>query len=168
MLSLIHAAEQQSTKEALFVLPPEWNRHTRMEPIEPRGPHYERRDPFTTRKNPTNAHNAESSLKNAPDFVGSMTQGDFVYFFFRETAVEYINCGKAVYSRVARVCKNDRGGPHRFRNRWTSFLKSRLNCSVTGEFPFYFNEIPSSMEQHPKNKEKNRWNKQPQGNTRTY
>ncbi|PSN42842.1 Semaphorin-1A [Blattella germanica] len=48
---------------------------------------------------------------------------------------------QAVYSRVARVCKNDRGGPHRFRNRWTSFLKSRLNCSVTGDFPFYFNEI---------------------------
>lgn len=48
---------------------------------------------------------------------------------------------QAVYSRVARVCKYDRGGPHRFRNRWTSFLKSRLNCSVTGEFPFYFNEI---------------------------
>jgi len=23
-----------------------------------------------------------------------MSQGDFVYFFFRETAVEYINCGK--------------------------------------------------------------------------
>lgn len=48
---------------------------------------------------------------------------------------------QAVYSRVARVCKYDRGGPHRFRNRWTSFLKSRLNCSVTGDFPFYFNEI---------------------------
>ena len=46
-----------------------------------------------------------------------------------------------MYSRVARVCKHDRGGPHRFRNRWTSFLKSRLNCSVTGDFPFYFNEI---------------------------
>ena len=24
---------------------------------------------------------------------------------------------------------------------WTSFLKARLNCSVPGEFPFYFNEI---------------------------
>jgi semaphorin 6 len=31
---------------------------------------------------------------SAPNFVSSMTQGDFVYFFFRETAVEYINCGK--------------------------------------------------------------------------
>ncbi|VEN51623.1 unnamed protein product, partial [Callosobruchus maculatus] len=53
---------------------------------------------------------------------------------------------QAVFSRVARVCKNDRGGPHRFRNRWTSFLKSRLNCSVTGEFPFAFNEIQSTTE----------------------
>lgn len=48
---------------------------------------------------------------------------------------------QAVFSRVARVCKWDKGGPHRFRNRWTSFLKSRLNCSVQGDFPFYFNEI---------------------------
>ena len=31
--------------------------------------------------------------------------GDYVYFFFRETAVEYMNCGKALYARVARVCK---------------------------------------------------------------
>ena len=48
---------------------------------------------------------------------------------------------QTVYSRIARVCKNDRGGPHKFRYRWTSFLKSRLNCSVAGDYPFYFNEI---------------------------
>ncbi|VVD05526.1 unnamed protein product, partial [Leptidea sinapis] len=47
----------------------------------------------------------------------------------------------SVFSRVARVCRDDRGGPHRFKQRWTSFLKSRLNCSVAGDFPFYFNEI---------------------------
>ncbi|XP_066142408.1 semaphorin-1A isoform X1 [Euwallacea fornicatus] len=102
-------------------------------------------DPIIYRE-PLQTEQYDSMSLNAPDFVGSMTQGDFVYFFFRETAVEYINCGKAVYSRVARVCKNDRGGPHRFRNRWTSFLKSRLNCSVTGEFPFYFNEIQSTTD----------------------
>ncbi|XP_055954178.1 semaphorin-1A-like isoform X4 [Argiope bruennichi] len=81
---------------------------------------------------------------NAPSFVSSIHHGDYVYFFFRETAVEYINCGKAVYSRVARVCTKDKGGPHKFRNRWTSFLKARLNCSLPGEFPFYFNEIQST------------------------
>lgn len=29
-----------------------------------------------------------------PDFVNSYDYGDNVYFFFREFAVEYINCGK--------------------------------------------------------------------------
>lgn len=81
---------------------------------------------------------------NAPNFVSSLNHGEFVYFFFRETAVEYMNCGKTVYSRVARVCKNDKGGPYNYGNRWTSFLKARLNCSVGGEFPFYFNEIQST------------------------
>ncbi|CAH0550974.1 unnamed protein product [Brassicogethes aeneus] len=102
-------------------------------------------DPIIYRE-PLQTEQYDSMSLNAPDFVSSLTQGDFVYFFFRETAVEYINCGKTVYSRVARVCKNDRGGPHRFRNRWTSFLKARLNCSVTGDFPFYFNEIQSSTD----------------------
>ncbi len=51
---------------------------------------------------------------------------------------------QAVYSRVARVCKNDRGGPRKFKAKWTSYLKSRLNCSVPGEMPFHFNEIQST------------------------
>jgi len=80
---------------------------------------------------------------NAPNFVSSMAEGDFVYFFFRETAIEYTNCGKAVYSRVGRVCKKDNGSRN---NRWSSFLKSRLNCSLPGDFPFYFDEIQSTSE----------------------
>jgi len=83
---------------------------------------------------------------NAPDFVSSMEDADHVYFFFRETAVEYINCGKTVYSRVARVCKNDAGGPQRYKDRWTTFIKSRLNCSISGEFPFYFDEIQGTAD----------------------
>ncbi|XP_046404618.1 semaphorin-1A [Ischnura elegans] len=102
-------------------------------------------DPIIYR-GPLQTEQYDSMSLNAPNFVSSMTMGDFVFFFFRETAVEYINCGKSVYSRVARVCKMDRGGPHRFRNRWTSFLKARLNCSVQGEFPFHFNEIQSTTE----------------------
>uniref|UniRef100_A0A182NGR5 Semaphorin-1A n=1 Tax=Anopheles dirus TaxID=7168 RepID=A0A182NGR5_9DIPT len=86
----------------------------------------------------------DSLSLNAPNFVGSFTQGDFVYFFFRETAVEFINCGKSIFSRVARVCKWDKGGPNRLKNRWTSYLKSRLNCSMPGDFPFYFDEIQST------------------------
>ncbi|XP_042864842.1 semaphorin-1A-like isoform X2 [Penaeus japonicus] len=91
-------------------------------------------------------HNDYKQL-NAPDFVHSFDYGDFVFFFFRETAVEYMNCGKRVYSRVARVCKGDRGGgPQRLKNSWTSFLKSRLNCSVPGGYPFYFDEIQSTTD----------------------
>jgi hypothetical protein len=49
-------------------------------------------------------------MLDKPDFVGSYDVGEYVYFFFREMAVEYMNCGKTVYSRVARVCKRDTGG----------------------------------------------------------
>jgi semaphorin 6 len=85
---------------------------------------------------------------NAPDFVSSLEDEDHVYFFFREAAVEHMNCGKAIFSRVARVCKNDEGGSHKFSNRWTTFLKSRLNCSLPGDYPFYFNNIQSTSGWH--------------------
>lgn len=73
--------------------------------------------------------------------MGSYEVGEYVMFFFRETAVEYINCGKNVYSRVARVCKKDTGGKNILVQNWATYLKARLNCSIPGEFPFYFNEI---------------------------
>ncbi|CAH1153476.1 unnamed protein product [Phaedon cochleariae] len=81
---------------------------------------------------------------NEPQFVGSFESDRFVYFLFREAAVEFINCGKSVYSRIARVCKNDRGGEHAMlRDNWTTFLKARLNCSISSDYPFYFDEIQS-------------------------
>ncbi|XP_059352587.1 semaphorin-1A-like isoform X3 [Daphnia carinata] len=97
-------------------------------------------------KDPLRTEQYDFKHLNAPNFVSSVADGDYVYFFLRETAVEYINCGKTVYSRVGRVCKNDKGGPHRWSNRWTSFLKSRLNCSLPGDFPFYFDEIQSTSD----------------------
>lgn len=57
--------------------------------------------------------------------------------------MEYINCGKAVYSRIARVCKKDTGGKNILSQNWATYLKARLNCSISSEFPFYFNEIQS-------------------------
>ncbi len=51
----------------------------------------------------------------APSFVSSFPHSSHVYFFFRESAVEYSSCGKATFSRVARVCARDNGGPHKFR-----------------------------------------------------
>ncbi|KAL9921548.1 semaphorin 1b isoform 1-T4 [Glossina fuscipes fuscipes] len=90
---------------------------------------------------------------NQPDFVGAVERNGFVMFFFREIAMEFMNFGKTVYSRVGRVCKNDRGGPYTLSKSWTSFLKARLNCSVPGEFPFYFDEIQavSSVMESPTN-----------------
>ncbi|XP_055857782.1 semaphorin-1A [Episyrphus balteatus] len=81
---------------------------------------------------------------NQPDFVGAVERNGYVFFFFREISMEYMNCGKAIYSRVGRVCKNDRGGPYTLSKSWTSFLKTRLNCSVPGEYPFYFDEIQAT------------------------
>ncbi|XP_047003750.1 semaphorin-2A-like isoform X1 [Schistocerca americana] len=83
----------------------------------------------------------DSKWLDKPNFVGSFDVGEHVLFFFREPAVEYINCGKSVYSRVARVCKRDTGGKNILSQNWATFLKARLNCSLPGEFPFYFNEI---------------------------
>ncbi|CAG9117472.1 unnamed protein product [Plutella xylostella] len=105
-------------------------------------------DPLIYR-DPVRTERYELRLLNDPSFVGSVASTTHAYFFYRETAVEYMNCGKAVYSRVARVCLNDKGGPHTFNtyvDRWTSFLKARLNCSIPGEYPFYFDEIQATTE----------------------
>ncbi|XP_011301281.1 semaphorin-5A isoform X2 [Fopius arisanus] len=86
-------------------------------------------------------HQYDSRWLNDPQFVGSFETENHVYFLFREIAVEYINCGKKIYSRIARVCKKDPGGQPLMRDTWTSFSKARLNCSLPGEFPFYYDEI---------------------------
>ncbi|XP_053298017.1 semaphorin-3D-like [Pleuronectes platessa] len=85
----------------------------------------------------TEAH--DHNWLNEPEFVASFSipdthspDDDKVYFFFKEKAVEAGQWDKRVYSRVARVCKNDVGGRRSLINRWTTFLKARLVCSVPG------------------------------------
>ncbi|CAD6215680.1 GSCOCG00000493001-RA-CDS [Cotesia congregata] len=90
----------------------------------------------------------DSRWLNDPQFVGSFETEDHVYFLFREIAVEYINCGKKIYSRISRVCKKDPGSPTVQRGIWTTFSKARLNCSLPGEFPFYYDEIQGAA-YHP-------------------
>ncbi|XP_004639084.2 semaphorin-6D isoform X10 [Octodon degus] len=86
----------------------------------------------------------DSKWIKEPHFLHGIEYGNYVYFFFREIAVEHNNLGKAVYSRVARICKNDMGGSQRVLDKhWTSFLKARLNCSVPGESFFYFDVLQS-------------------------
>lgn len=46
-----------------------------------------------------------------------------------------------IYSRIARVCKNDAGGQLMLKENWTTFIKARLNCSSPGDYPFYYDEI---------------------------
>lgn len=53
-----------------------------------------------------------------------------------------------IYSRIARVCKNDRGGHIILKDVWATFSKARLNCSLPGEFPFYYDEIQGAV-YHP-------------------
>uniref|UniRef100_A0A8C6NUA4 Semaphorin 6A n=1 Tax=Nothobranchius furzeri TaxID=105023 RepID=A0A8C6NUA4_NOTFU len=89
---------------------------------------------------PYDTKHANVALFAEPYFVQAVNYGDFIYFFFREIAMEYNTMGKVVFPRVARVCKNDRGGsPRVLEKQWTSFLKSRLNCSIPGDSHFYFN-----------------------------
>ncbi|XP_074422678.1 semaphorin-6C isoform X3 [Larus michahellis] len=77
-----------------------------------------------------------------PHFVQALPYGPYVYFFFREVAAELSALGKVVVARVARVCRNDRGGsPRVLERRWTSFLKVRLQCAVPGDAVFYFDVL---------------------------
>uniref|UniRef100_A0A8D0CZL6 Sema domain, transmembrane domain (TM), and cytoplasmic domain, (semaphorin) 6Ca n=1 Tax=Sander lucioperca TaxID=283035 RepID=A0A8D0CZL6_SANLU len=86
----------------------------------------------------------DSKWLREPHFLHAIDYGNYVYFFLSEIAVEYTALGKVVFSRVARVCKNDNGGSPRVLERyWTSFLKARLNCSVPGDSFFYFDILQS-------------------------
>uniref|UniRef100_A0A3B1IM49 Semaphorin 6D n=1 Tax=Astyanax mexicanus TaxID=7994 RepID=A0A3B1IM49_ASTMX len=86
----------------------------------------------------------DSKWLKEPHFLHAVDYGNHVYFFLREIATEHNNLGKAVYSRVARICKNDVGGSQRvLEKHWTSFVKARLNCSVPGESFFYFEVLQS-------------------------
>ncbi|KAF0041187.1 hypothetical protein F2P81_007085 [Scophthalmus maximus] len=76
---------------------------------------------------------------SGPKFVGSAVipdnddrDDDKVYFFFTEREMDAEGLNKAVYTRVGRVCANDQGGQRMLVNRWSSFLKTRLICSVAG------------------------------------
>ncbi|NXG39239.1 SEM4E protein, partial [Dromaius novaehollandiae] len=92
----------------------------------------------------------KTSWLNEPSFVNmeivqeseSNPNGDDdkIYVFFTETAVEFEFYDKLLVSRIARICKGDLGGKRILQRRWTSFLKSRLSCSIP-ELHFHFNII---------------------------
>ncbi|KAK0136083.1 Semaphorin-3B [Merluccius polli] len=92
----------------------------------------------------------DSRWLNEPKFVGSFwvpesenPDDDKIFFFFRETAVEAQGLGKSTYSRIGQLCRNDMGGQRSLVNKWTTFLKTRLICSVPGAdgSDTYFDEL---------------------------
>ncbi|XP_078064803.1 semaphorin-6D-like [Mustelus asterias] len=86
----------------------------------------------------------DSKWLKEPHFVHAIEHGHYIYFFFREISIEYTAVGRVVFSRVGRVCKNDMGGsPRVLEKYWTSFLKARLNCSISGDSFFYFDSLKS-------------------------
>ncbi|KAB0407392.1 hypothetical protein E2I00_006003, partial [Balaenoptera physalus] len=94
-------------------------------------------------------HDDERLLKE-PKFVGSYMIPDNedrddnkVYFFFTEKALEAENNAQAIYTRVGRLCVNDVGGQRILVNKWSTFLKARLVCSVPGMngIDTYFDEL---------------------------
>uniref|UniRef100_A0A8D2LAP5 Semaphorin 3F n=1 Tax=Varanus komodoensis TaxID=61221 RepID=A0A8D2LAP5_VARKO len=56
---------------------------------------------------------------------------DKLYFFFREKSADSPQ-SPVVYSRIGRICLNDDGGHCCLVNKWSTFLKARLICSVPG------------------------------------
>ncbi|XP_073723924.1 sema domain, immunoglobulin domain (Ig), short basic domain, secreted, (semaphorin) 3H isoform X2 [Misgurnus anguillicaudatus] len=82
-------------------------------------------------------------------------EDDKVYVFFTERAQEAEGAaGKVVYSRVARVCKNDIGGQRSLVHKWSTFQKARIVCSVPGPdgIPTYFDKLQDIFIQHGKDK----------------
>ncbi|VDK44044.1 unnamed protein product [Anisakis simplex] len=88
---------------------------------------------------------------DSPNFVASFAYGEHVYFWYREWAAEATDGDRQVYARVARVCKGDKGGARPAHERWTSFVKARLNCSYPANTPFYFNELQAVSKPVPSN-----------------
>jgi semaphorin 3 len=82
----------------------------------------------------------DSRWLNEPKFVkvfwipeSENPDDDKIYFFFRELAVEAAPAmGRLTVSRVGQICRNDVGGQRSLVNKWTTFLKARLVCSVPG------------------------------------
>ncbi|NXW41009.1 SEM3G protein, partial [Nyctiprogne leucopyga] len=81
----------------------------------------------------------DQRLLNDPKFVAAHLIPDNddqdnnkAYFFFTEKVVETDSKEHAIVSRVARVCVNDAGGQRVLVNKWSTFNKARLVCSVPG------------------------------------
>uniref|UniRef100_A0A3Q3LUK4 Sema domain, immunoglobulin domain (Ig), short basic domain, secreted, (semaphorin) 3Aa n=1 Tax=Mastacembelus armatus TaxID=205130 RepID=A0A3Q3LUK4_9TELE len=88
---------------------------------------------------PIRTEQHDSRWLNDPRFVGvhlipesDNPEDDKLFLFFKENAMDGEHTGKATIARIAQLCKNDMGGHRSLVNKWTTFLKARLICSVPG------------------------------------
>ncbi|KAI6645706.1 Semaphorin-5B-like [Oopsacas minuta] len=83
---------------------------------------------------------------NEAQVVSMYQEGNFVYIFLREKAVEVstrISQNVQIYSRVARICKNDLGSGGE-ENHFLSFQKARISCvyqQTSQTPPYHYNEL---------------------------
>uniref|UniRef100_A0A667XF90 Sema domain, immunoglobulin domain (Ig), short basic domain, secreted, (semaphorin) 3bl n=1 Tax=Myripristis murdjan TaxID=586833 RepID=A0A667XF90_9TELE len=92
----------------------------------------------------------DQKLLHDPKFVAAHLipdnddrDNDKVYFFFTEKAMEAGDREGAIHTRVGRVCANDVGGQRVLVNKWSTFIKARLVCSVPGPHGIdtHFNQL---------------------------
>lgn len=91
-------------------------------------------------QHPIRTEQHDSRWLNDPKFVGihlipesDNPEDDKIFLFFKENAMDGEHTGKATISRIAQLCKNDEGGHRSLVNKWTTFLKAKLTCSVPGQ-----------------------------------
>ncbi|XP_068611224.1 semaphorin-3C [Brachionichthys hirsutus] len=105
-----------------------------------------------TKRNAVRTDQHNSKWLSEPVFVdahlipdGTDTNDSKLYFFFRERLSDNSGNTKNIHTMVARVCPNDIGGQRSLVNKWTTFLKARMVCSVLEEdgTETHFDELES-------------------------
>ncbi|XP_071188490.1 semaphorin-3C-like [Salvelinus alpinus] len=115
-----------------------------------------------TRRNAVRTDQHNSKWLSEPIFIdaqlipdGSDPNDAKLYFFSRERLTDNSGNTKNIHTMVARVCPNDIGGQRSLVNKWTTFLKARMVCSVLEEdgTETHFDELESVFlleTDHPK------------------
>ncbi|TKS90637.1 Semaphorin-3C Collapsin-3 [Collichthys lucidus] len=105
-----------------------------------------------TRRNAVRTDQHNSKWLSEPIFIdahlipdGTDPNDSKLYFFFRERLTDNSGNTKNIHTMVARVCPNDIGGQRSLVNKWTTFLKARMVCSVLEEdgTETHFDELES-------------------------
>ncbi|KAM6437628.1 semaphorin-3C isoform 1-T1 [Liasis olivaceus] len=103
-----------------------------------------------TRRNAVRTDQHNSKWLSEPTFVdahlipdGTDPNDAKVYFFFKEKLTDNSGTTKQIHSMIARICPNDMGGQRSLVNKWTTYLKARLVCSVMDDdgTETYFDEL---------------------------